>query len=210
MVGSGVLHICLMDERIEKILVIGRNSSGIEHEKLTEIIHDDFSDLSSIENRLVGFDACLFCLGTTAVGKNEEQYTRVCYDYPLHMAHTLVKLNSHMTFQYITGIGTDVTGKSRQMWARVKGKAENALKAVPFQQVFLLRLGYIHPDVPVKRVIAFYKIFSPIYPVIKWLAPSLTITMSELGRAMINLVESGYEEQTLFPKDLKIVACGNV
>ena len=51
MVGEGVLHECLKHPEVESVLVINRKPCGIKHEKLKEIIHKDFFDLSSIENQ---------------------------------------------------------------------------------------------------------------------------------------------------------------
>ena len=48
MVGEGVLFECLNHPLVEKVLVVNRKSCGIVHEKLKEIIHDDFYDFNSI------------------------------------------------------------------------------------------------------------------------------------------------------------------
>ena len=72
MVGEGVLHECLMHFDVESVLVINRKPCGVKHEKLKEIIHKDFSDLLSIENRLAGYNACYFCAGVSSVGKKED------------------------------------------------------------------------------------------------------------------------------------------
>src|ERR1700726_4239516 len=125
MVGQGVLRECLLDPEVETVLTIGRNATEQQHEKLHEIVHNDLSDLSAIEGRLSGYDACFFCLGVSAVGMNEEAYRRVTYDLTISVAKTLVKLNSTMTFIYVSGAQTDSTERGRMMWARVKGKTEN-------------------------------------------------------------------------------------
>ncbi len=74
MVGEGVLHECLLHPDVESVLVINRKSCGVKHEKLKEIIHKDFFDLSPIENQLAGYNACYFCAGVSSVGKKEEEY----------------------------------------------------------------------------------------------------------------------------------------
>jgi len=50
MVGEGVLHECLNHPQVDSVLVINRKPCGIEHEKLKEIIHKDFLDISLIRN----------------------------------------------------------------------------------------------------------------------------------------------------------------
>ena len=92
--------------------------------KLREIVRPDLFDYSDIEHELAGYDACFFCLGVSAAGMNEEQYTKVTYDLTLAAARTLARLNPNMTFIYVSGAGTDNTERGRSMWARVKGKTE--------------------------------------------------------------------------------------
>ena len=65
MVGEGVLHECLNHTGVESVLVINRRESGIVHSKLKEIIHKDFSDFSSVENELTGYNAAFLCMGVS-------------------------------------------------------------------------------------------------------------------------------------------------
>ena len=88
MVGQGVLRECLLDPDVESVLAIVRNSSLPQHDKLREIAHQDVSDLSAIEDRLSGYDACFFCLGVSAVGMNEEAYRRLTYDLTMSVSRT--------------------------------------------------------------------------------------------------------------------------
>ena len=139
MVGEGVLHECLLHPDVESVLVINRKPCGVKHEKLKEIIHKDFLDLSAIEEQLAGYNACYFCAGVSSVGKKEDEYTRITYDLTLNFANTLVKLNPDMTFCYVSGVGTDSTEKGRSMWARVKGKTENDLLKLPFKAAYMFQ-----------------------------------------------------------------------
>jgi uncharacterized protein YbjT (DUF2867 family) len=131
MVGQGVLRECLLDPDVESVLAIVRTSGLSRHDKLREIVHQHVSDLSLIQARLSGFDACFFCLGVSAVGMKEDAYQRVTYDLAVSVARTLAKLNPTMTFIYVSGAGTDSTEHGRLMWARVKGRTENALLQMP-------------------------------------------------------------------------------
>ena len=135
MVGQGVLRECLLDPDVETVLAIVRSSSLPQHDKLREIVQHDLSDLSAIEARLSGYDACFFCLGVSAVGMNEEAYRRLTYDLTVSVARTLGKLNATMTFIYVSGAGTDSTERGRIMWARVKGRTEKTLLQMPFKAV---------------------------------------------------------------------------
>jgi hypothetical protein len=120
MVGKGVLLECLDHEAISEVLIIGRRPIGLKHQKLKELIHKDFGNFSEVKNQLAVYDACFFCLGVSAAGMKEEQYTKITYDYTLALAKTLFQINPKMTFNYVSGEGTDSTEKGRSMWARVK------------------------------------------------------------------------------------------
>ncbi|MDH3267948.1 MAG: NAD-dependent epimerase/dehydratase family protein [Ignavibacteria bacterium] len=202
MVGEGVLHECLQHPDVESVLVINRKSCGVKHQKLKEIIHKDFFDMSSIENQLAGYNACYFCAGVSSVGKKEDEYKRITYDLTMNFANTLVKLNSDMTFCYVSGVGTDSTEKGRSMWARVKGKTENDLLKLPFKAAYMFRPGYIQPVIGLKNAYKIYKIFTPIYPVLKRLFPKYVVALEEIGLAMINV--------TLFGSNNKILECKNI
>jgi hypothetical protein len=202
MVGEGVLHECLNHPSVEQVLVVNRISCGIDHPKLVEILHKNFFDLSSIEGHLYGYNACFFCLGVSSVGMKEDKYTKVTYTLTLNFANTLLKLNHDMTFCYISGAGTDSTEKGRSMWARVKGRTENALAQLPFEQEFNFRPGYMHPTPGLKNTLPMYKYISWLYPIARRWFPNTASTLAELGQAMINAAVIGYPTQTLEVKDI--------
>lgn len=202
MVGEGVLHECLNHPLVDQVLVLNRKPCGIEHPKLVEIIHANFFDLSPIEGHLYGYNACFFCLGVSSVGMKEDKYTRVTYDLTLNFAQTLLKLDHDMTFCYVSGAGTDSTEKGRSMWARVKGRTENALAELPFEQEFNFRPGYMHPTPGLKNTISMYKYISWMYPIVRRFFPNAASTLAELGQAMINAAIIGYPAQILEVKDI--------
>ena len=206
MVGEGVLHECLMHPKVESVLVINRRPSGISHPKLKEIIHADFFYFSGIENQLVGYNACYFCLGVSSVGMKELEYYRLSNTLTLQLANTLSKLNPTMTFCYVSGAGTDSSEKGRMMWARVKGKTENDLFKLPFAQVFTFRPGYMHPTKGLKNTLSYYKYMSWLYPLLKRIFPNQVSTLKDLGIAMINVTLHGYDKKILEVKDIKAVS----
>jgi len=207
MVGEGVMHECLLHPDVETVLVINRKPGGVVHPKLTEIIHDNFFDLSPIEDQLTGYNACYFCLGVTSVGKKEPEYYKLTYTLTMHVAETLAKHNTDMTFTYVSGGGTDSTEKGSSMWARVKGKTENDLMKLPFKQVFAFRPGYIHPTKGLKRTQPLYKYITWLYPVFKLLLPGGVCTLRQLGLAMINVTLHGFGKKVVESRD--IVALGS-
>lgn len=197
MVGEGVLHVCLADPNVGKVLLVNRRPCGVEHEKLTEIIHNNFHDFSTIENQLSGYNACYFCLGVSSMGMKEDQYRHLTYDLTMHVAKTLSQLNSDMTFCYVSGAGTDSTEQGRSMWARVKGKTENDLAKLPFKAVYNFRPGYIQPIAGMKNTYRSYRFLSWLYPVFKALFPKYVVKLEEVGKAMVNATLQGYEKQVL-------------
>jgi uncharacterized protein YbjT (DUF2867 family) len=205
MLGQGVLRECLLDPGVDGVLAVGRTATGRRHEKLREIRHGDFTDFSAIAAELAGYDACFYCLGASAVGMSEADYRRVTYDYTMAAARALVERNPGMTFIYISGQGTDSSGRGRSMWARVKGETENALLALPFE-AYLLRPGFIQPThgarsrTRVYRVA--YAVLNPIFPVLRRLLPKHMITTDELGRAMIHIARHGAPKRVLTTADL--------
>lgn len=202
MVGEGVLHECLKHPEVESVLVINRKPCEVKHQKLIEIIHNDFFDLSPIDNHLSDYNACYFCAGVSSVGKKEEEYRAITYDLTLSFAKTLVKLNPDMIFCYVSGVGTDSTEKGRIMWARVKGKTENDLLKLPFKEAYMFRPGFIKPTKGLKNTYKSYKFFTPFYPIFRKLFPNYVVTLEEVGLAMINVTLFGSEKKILECKDI--------
>ncbi|MCX2480697.1 epimerase [Pedobacter sp. MC2016-15] len=206
MVGEGVLHQCLLAPEVEAVTIINRKPLGISHPKLTEIIHDDFYDFSTIESQLKGFNACFFCLGISSNGIDKDKYYHITYTLTMHIAHTLSRLNPEMTFCYVSGAGTDSTEKSRMHWARVKGKTENDLMKLPFKQVYAFRPGFILPTPNLTKTHSFYKYISWMFPLGRALYPQGFAKMNELGRAMIKTVNLGTARRVIEGKE--IIALG--
>lgn len=202
MVGEGVLYECLNHPDVEKILVINRKSCGIKHPELTEVIHDNFFDLTGIADTLIGYNACFFCLGVTSINKKEEEYFRLTYTLTTYFAGIVQKLNPDMTFCYVSGTGTDSSEKGKSMWARLKGKTENDLMKMKFKKVFNFRPGYLHPTKGLRYSHSFYKWIGFLYPVLRFIFPKYISTLKELGLAMINSVTKGYDKQILEVKDI--------
>lgn len=202
MVGEGVLHECLMHPEVEKVLSVSRKPSGLSHPKLEEVLCPDFFDLKSIASSLTGYDACFFCLGVSSVGMKEEQYTRLTYDLTINFAGTVSRLNRDMVFCYVSGASTDSTEKGRSMWARVKGRTENALMAMPFKRAYMFRPGFIKPTPGLKNTLRIYKYISWMYPVLKALTPNSASTLRQIGIAMIHTVTKGYDRAVLEVRDI--------
>ena len=210
MVGKGVLLECLAHSSVTSVLVVNRQPINIKHPKLVEIIHNNFFDLSPIEESFKGYNACFFCLGISSFRMREKDYEHITYDLTLHVAQTLLKLNAEMTFCYVSGQGTDSTEKGRTMWARVKGKTENDLLAMPFNAAYMFRPGYIHPMHGIKSRTPLYNIayaiMKPLYPLLKTFFSNGITTNQAMGRAMIAVILKGYDKRVLVSRDINLLA----
>ena len=207
MIGESVLDQCIKHRSIDKILVINRRTSGLQHPKLIEVVLPDLSDASSLKDDLKDYDACFFCIGVSSLGMDEATYTRLTYTLTMDFAKLLVEVNPAMTFCYISGAGTDSSEKGRTMWARVKGKTENDLMKLPFKQVCNFRPGALIPYLKVKPNQTYQSV-----KYLKWLLlllrpvfPKAILRLSDFASAMINsaFIESSDRVWILETKDIK-------
>jgi uncharacterized protein YbjT (DUF2867 family) len=210
MIGQGVLRECLLASDVESVLTVGRTATGARHAKLREVTHTNFTDFTTLEGELAGFDACFFCLGVSSAGLREAEYTRVTYDFTMAAASTLVRINPGMTFVYVSGAGTDGSARGRVMWARVKGRTENALLALPFKAAYMFRPGLIQPLHGIvsrtKGYRVFYALAGPFLSVVRVLVPGSITTTELLGRAMIQAARAGAPKRILNTRDINALA----
>jgi nucleoside-diphosphate-sugar epimerase len=206
MVGEGVLLVCLENPAISNVLIINRKSLGITHPKLKEIIHEDFHDLSPVAEQLAGYDACFFCLGVSSVGMKMDKYRKVTYDLTMHFGETVSRLNSGMVFIYLAGAGTDGTETGKVEWARIKGKTENDLRKLPFKRVYGYRPGFIKPYKGQKKAHAYYSFMNWFFPIGKKLSPDYFNTMEELALSMIRVSIQEYPKDTIYGRDIALLA----
>jgi uncharacterized protein YbjT (DUF2867 family) len=206
MIGQGLLRECLQDPGIKAILSVVRAETGIRHPKLREIVHRDFLDFTPIEQDLAGFDACFFCLGISAAGLTEADYRRVTHGITLAAARALLRLNPALTFLYISGAGTDGTERGRSMWARVKGKTENDLLALPFKAAYMFRPAGIQPLHGIQSKTRSYRILyallGPLLPALRRLFPAYLTTTEQLAKAMLRVAREGAPTRILEAADL--------
>jgi uncharacterized protein YbjT (DUF2867 family) len=210
MVGQSVLRECLCDPDICSVMAIGRTVSGVRHEKLREIVQADLWHYAAIESELTGFDACFFCLGVSSAGMREAEYAHLTYDLTLAAAGTLCRLNPQMAFIYVSGSGTDSTEQGSSMWARVKGRTENALLRLPFKAAYMFRPGVIRPLHGIRSRTRSYRmlyaLLAPVLPLAQRAFPAAIATTDTLGRAMIEVAKHGTAKTYLENADILAVS----
>lgn len=206
MVGQGILRECLLDDGVEKVLAVSRSASRCTDAKFIEIVLTDLTRIEDLGSALDGYDACFDSLGASSAGMSEADYTRDTYELTLAIAKALVSHNPRMTFIYVSGAGTDSSERGRVMWARVKGRTENALLALPFKAAFMFRPALIQPLHGVRSKAAAYRVFyavlGPIMPLLKRAWPQYVTTTEQIGRAMLKAARYGAPTHVLETADI--------
>ncbi|EML2245814.1 TPA: epimerase [Klebsiella aerogenes] len=191
MVGAGVLQTALNAADVERVLVVGRQPTGVTHEKLQELILPDLFEVSGIENMLHGYDACIWAIGISSSGMDEAAYAHITETLTLKWAKMLLRINPGISFCYCSAAGAG--GKS--MWARVRQRVESELLRLPFRHAGAVRPGIIRPAPGARSRTPRYRIvlrlLTPLFllsPVWLVVVPSLFTTSDILGRAMLSVV----------------------
>ena len=203
MVGEGVLFECLQNSKVSEILSISRKEITVNHPKLKQLIVQYFTKLDDYKTEISGYDACFFCAGISSVGMKEDQFTQITYDTTIAFAKTVLANNPNLTFCYVSGRGTDSTEQGKTMWARVKGKTENELMKMPFKNEFNFRPAAMLPFPNQQYVNKFYTFIANVF---KIFTPSSVLTLSEVGKAMINAVDKNGVKANLEIKDIKALS----
>jgi hypothetical protein len=201
MVGEGVLFECLANPAVEQVLMVNRRPYAMQHAKLKELIVPDFLKIETAD-QLAGYDACFYCAGVSSVGKSEADYTRITYDTTLHFAQVLISVQSNMVFIYVSGAGTDSTEQGKTMWARVKGRTENALGRCGFRAEYNFRPGFMKAYPGQRNLSFWYYPIAWLYPLARSIAPNWVSTLQQVGRAMIRAAIDGAPKSVLEVKDI--------
>jgi uncharacterized protein YbjT (DUF2867 family) len=206
MVGTGTLREALVDPDVDAVLSVSRRSCGVQHSKLRELLIPDLFDFAAVENELRGWDACLWAVGVSSVGLDETAYARVTEDLTLRWARALLRLNPVFSFCYCSAAGAG----SSVMWARVRRRVEDALRAMPFKHSGCVRPGFIQPGPGIRTQVQIYQalivVFRPLFPLLVWAAPAWATTSERLGRAMLRVVQGRADRYILESADINRLA----
>jgi hypothetical protein len=131
----------------------------------------------------------------------EASYTAVTHDLTMAVATTLARVAPGSTFVYVSGKNTDSTERGRALWARVKGRTENALLRLPFRAAYMFRPGLIFPLHGIRSKTRWYQmvytVIAPLRPLILALFPATVTTTEQVGRAMLTVARHGYPTRVL-------------
>ncbi len=202
MVGGLVLKECLNNENIEKVISISRKPTGIQHDKLIEVIHFNFLDFTGKEDHFKNIDIAYFCIGVYTGAVSKEKFKTITVDYTKVFADLLKDKSPQARFCFLSGMGADQTEKSKMMFARDKGIAENYLIKKEFYGLHIFRPGYIYPVTPRKEPNFTYKLSRKLYPLLKILMPNGVITSEHLAKSMFKTGLHGNDQQILENKSI--------
>lgn len=202
--GSAVLEQALVHPKIDRITTLHRRKTGLQHPKLQELVHTDFTNYAGLEALFATIDICFFCLGISQLKeKNRERFYQITHDYPVALAKALMEANPNITFCFLSGQGADPSGKSRVAFAKAKGAAENSLRNLGLKQLYIFRPGYIHPHHERTSRPLGERISGFLYPLIRHIVPAFVIRAEELAGGMIEVGLNGYKEQLLHNQMIK-------
>jgi uncharacterized protein YbjT (DUF2867 family) len=187
MVGGYALRYALDHAAVGRVTAIGRRNLGISHQKLAEVLHQDFAHCSALAETLSSQDAAIFCLGTYTGSVPDAELRRITVDYTVEFASVLQGSSPDAAFSFLSGSGADPTGRSRMAFARYKGEAEKSLLATGFPRVYIFRPAYIYPVDPRKEPNFSYRLLRVIYPAFRVLFPNQVIPADDLARAMVDV-----------------------
>lgn len=143
LVGGHLLDLLMEDDYYSNVKVLTRRSIGGDDGKLKEIIINDFDDLENHVEALKANDY-FCCLGTTMKkAGSKEAFKKVDYQYPATIA-AIARENNADSFSLVSAMGANP--KSLIFYNKVKGEAEEAIKAMKLKKTFIFRPSFIEGE----------------------------------------------------------------
>ena len=139
LVGRLVLARLLDAPRVARVVAPTRRSLGIVHPRL----HNPVVDFDALPEDAGWWavDAVVCTLGTTmALAGSRDAFRRDDHDYPLQVAR-IARLHGAQAFALNSAMGADA--RSSIFYNRVKGELEEALAALAYPSLVLVRPGLI-------------------------------------------------------------------
>lgn len=202
MIGSLILEHCLRSEEISRVVSLVRRPTAVTHDKLQEIIIEDFMQLDRYSEDFTATDIVYYCQGVYTGAADRELFRRITIDYPEMLAKVLITTNPHLTFCLLSGAGADRKEKSRMMFAMDKGIIENRLSTMGFGSFHAFRPGYIYPVTQRHEPNLSYAIMRRLYPVIRLLGNNASIKSTDLAEAMFVAGRDGCDLEILENRDI--------
>jgi nucleoside-diphosphate-sugar epimerase len=203
MIGGLILNECLRRPEIKKVTSITRRPLGIKHDKLVEVIHQDFLDYTAIQEHFKDQDLCFYCIGVYTGQVPAKEFNTITIDFTKAFSETLRRNSNNTTFCFLSGDGADQSEKSRILFAKAKGIAENGLLKLNFAKTYIFRPGYIYPVTPRKEPNLMYKIMRVIYKPLSAIAPNIGTTSVKLANKMMEIGLNGGDKIIYENRDIR-------
>lgn len=135
LVGAALLRRLVADPRYGEVRALGRRPPPLQHARL-QFLQSDFGDLGRLGARLAA-DHVFCCLGTTirAAG-SQTAFERVDYHMVVDLARAAQAAGARR-FIVVSAVGA--SARSPAFYSRVKARMEQAVLALPFEAVHVVR-----------------------------------------------------------------------
>ncbi|MEL6562678.1 MAG: NAD(P)H-binding protein [Bacteroidota bacterium] len=201
MVGGLILQHCLESDKISQVISLVRKESSTNHEKLSELVVNDFADYSGMEDVFSDVVVAFFTIGVYTGQVPDDQFKIITVDYAVEFAKAVKNQNPNATYCLLSGAGADQTEKSKTSFARYKGMSENQITALGLQ-FYSFRPAYIYPVQARKEPNVMYSVSRFLYPLIRLFGSNASIKSTELARAMFTVGVSGTNQSILENRDI--------
>lgn len=203
MIGGILLNLCINDDSISEIISLVRKPSGINHNKLKEIVISDFLNYDDCSSYFSDADVVFYCLGVYTGAAAADLFRKITVDYPIALAKSVYAKSPNARFCLLSGQGADNSENSKVMFARDKGAAENALSKIGFASFISFRPSYIYPVEKRIEPNVMYKIMRWLYPIIKLFGKNVSIESTALAKVIHFVGLHGASKSILENKDMR-------
>ena len=190
MTGDLILKKCLASKEVSNVIAITRKELSIQHSKLQNVLHTNFLNVEVIETAFENIDICYYCLGVYTGAVPNDLFFEITVDYTKVIVNKLKQKSPAACFIFLSGMGADLTEKSKMPFAKAKGIAENYLLKHNLDKLVIFRPGYIYPIVKRKEPNFFYTLSRWLYTILKFIYPNIGLSSEQLANSMF---KAGFE-----------------
>lgn len=191
LIGSAVVKEALASQEMTELILAVRQPIPATDPRISQVLVKDFLQIAALTESIRKADALIWCLGISQTQVSRSAYEKITYDFTVAMARACLEHNPAIRFVFVSGDGADRTEKSRTLFKKLKGRAENALLQSGLQSVIIARPDAVRPRGSNKRAPFAYKLAYPFFPLLEWLTPHKIIWSDVLGRALLRLALNG-------------------
>ena len=196
--GGGALRECLADPGIGRVTTLTRRPVGVTNPKVTSLVLESFLDYQPVQDALPGHDVCLWCLGISQRKVTAAELEVITVDFAVAAARAMAAVNPKLVFCFLSGRGADSTERSRVPFARLKGRAENALLGLALPGgVYCFRPGFIQPDASFGQMRWEDRLATLLAPIARLASSQLVISTTDLARGMLRAARHGAPTRVL-------------